>query len=384
VEEAQAGVWLQDGEDGKVAFRVPVTLKEDGPLVYAWDPESEEREIQTQSLTDEDVFLGTVQNLTAQTVELNTGGAIVLMIEFDFDPVTDYVIDEYQVSWREDGEMNFIPLPDIPSSAIDDDGNVSGRFGPVEFGRAYDLGVRAVGPTSEGLWSYVLGIVAGLELSGVSATGGPAQVEASGTAPDIEYFKGVRLYRAATGDPFSSAVQVGDDIEVPPNGAFTVTFGNPNSANLMIGSDFSNAGDWSATNGWQVSGGVAEHNLFGGSGTISQSPALVAGEDYRLVADLIDATGSGALHFRLTGDTDVDGANFTSDGMKVEILTAPANPTSAGIYAENSMQATVDDFAVYAVTADDLPPGEADFWLVPYTTTGTNGTPSALGTLTIT
>lgn len=226
VQEAKPGVWLGDGEDGQLAFRVPVALREEKSSIYAWTPATDERQLITEDLTEETVFTGEVSGLVAQTVELNSGGAVLLMIEFEFDPVSGYVIDDYEVSWREAGTTKFIPLPDIPSNAIDDDGNVSGRFGPVEFGQVYDLGVRAIGPTSDGAWTYVTGIVAGLALSSASAAigVGAGELEVAGTAPSSGYFQGIRLYRADVGDTFNDAGQVGQSSAVTSGAAFALTF----------------------------------------------------------------------------------------------------------------------------------------------------------------
>lgn len=226
VQEANPGVWLADGEDGQLAFRVPVSLRQESASIYAWTPSTDERQLITEDLTEETVFTGTVSGLVAQTVEVNTGGAVVLMIEFEFDPVSGYVIDEYEVSWREAGTTKFIPLPDIPSNAIDDDGNVSGRFGPVAFDQVYDLGVRAIGPTSDGAWSYVTGIVAGIAFSSVSAVLGAStgELDVTATAPDSGYFWGIRLYRADVGDSFNEAVRVDGSTAPSPGETFTLTF----------------------------------------------------------------------------------------------------------------------------------------------------------------
>lgn len=385
VQEAQPGVWLQDnndGEQGRVAFRVPVTLTEDAPSIYAWDPETEEQQIDTEDLTEESVFTGEVENLVAQTVELNSGGAVVLMIEFEFEPVTGYVIDKYEVSWREDGQTKFIPLPDIPSNAIDDDGNVSGRFGPVEVDKSYDLGVRAVGPTSDGTWTYALDIIAGFDVTSASASAGPARLEVDGTAPDSAIYAGVRLYRAAVGAGYGAAVQVGDDIPTARGAAFSVTFGDATATDLIVGGDFSDAGDWLLGGGWSVSGGVAQHATTS-TGSLKQSVTMTAGEDYRISVDLTTFTGSGAAYFQIFGDSNVDAAFMTGADREFATLTAPSNPSQLRLVAAATRGATFDNMSMVRVAEGSLPGGRADFWLVPYTKTGANGTPVSLGTFTI-
>ncbi|NIY99556.1 hypothetical protein HC022_26095 [Salipiger sp. HF18] len=204
--------------------RLPVTLREYSASIFDWDPETDEQEILSQDLSSDDVELGTVEGLGAATVELDSGGAVVLMVEFSFDAITDYVVDEYEVGWREDGETIFVALPDIPDSAVEG-ATVTGRFGPVAFGQSYDLRVRAIGPASEGLWSYVLGIVAGLQVTGAGAAlGGAGELTVSGTAPDNGYYDGLRLYRAAVGADFGDAVEVGQDDSVATGAGFALTF----------------------------------------------------------------------------------------------------------------------------------------------------------------
>jgi hypothetical protein len=384
VESADPGVWLRDGENGKVAFRVPVELRQTSAEIYAWDPEADEREILTQELSGEDVDLGTVSNLTAQTVEVNSGGAVVLMVEVSFDPITDYVVDTYELGWREAGATAFTPLPDIPGDFVDDAGKVSARFGPVMFDQAYDLEVRAIGPTSAGLASYVLGIVAGLQVTGASAVAGPGQMSVDGTAPESGYCAGVRLYRAAVGETFADAVQVGQDRPVASGAAFSVLFGNPDPVDLVTGGDFADAGDWTTEAGWGVSSGAATHGLHGAGGAVSQALALSEGETYRISLEITALGGAGDAYVRLTGASDVDGTPFTGTGQVSEQLVAPASPSGVAVYADGSCTVTVDDLGVYLVTDDDLPAGPAEFWIVPYTTTGADGTPAALGTFTIT
>ncbi|MHA7867688.1 MAG: phage tail protein [Salipiger thiooxidans] len=383
VEEANPGVWLQDGEAGKVAFRVPVTLREYSASIFDWDPESDEQEILSQDLSGENVELGTVEGLVATTVELDSGGAVVLMVEFSFDAITDYVVDEYEVGWREDGEMVFVPLPDIPDSAIETS-TVIGQFGPVAFGKSYDLRVRAIGPTSEGLWSYALGIVAGLELSSASGAVGatPGTLEVDATTPDSGYFEGVRLYRAATGEPYSSAVRVGQDIPLAPNAAHSVVFGNLDYQELLENGAFGSATGWTEGGTWSISGGQASHSVDGAEADLEQSVSLVEGESYKLITD-VDTVGSGTTRPKLIGSTEVDGASYGSAGLTGHVLVAPAGTTTFAIEASSLSTAVLNSVSLHRITSDDIPAGEADFWVVPYTKTGALGTPTALGTFTI-
>lgn len=388
VEEASPGVWLSDDlEEGKVAFRVPVTLREyDGTAIHAWDPETDEQEILVVDLTDGPADLGTVTGLAAQTVEVNTGGSFVTMAEYSFDAITDYVVDEYHVEWREDGGEfgnRMILYPENERT----DGTLVGQFGPVIFDQSYDLRVRALGPTSEGLWSYALGVVAGLEVSGASAVAGSntGTVTVDFTAPNSDYFHGVRLYRADTGQPFSSAVQVGEDADCAKNTAHSIEFGDPAPGNLYADGGFDTPGSHTTTGGWSVTGSEAVHSDPGASGTITQAIAeLTAGATYRFSAN-VTGTDSGTVgNVRLIGTTDVDGDNLGSTGMHRQDLVAPAGVTDAGIYAATDKALSVSVLSIHEVDDDDLPLGEGDFWIVPYSTTGTNGTPTSLGTLTIT
>ncbi|MCA0848345.1 phage tail protein [Salipiger thiooxidans] len=386
VEKANPSVWVQDGEGRarSVVLRVPVTLREYSASIFDWDPETDEQEILSQDLSGENVELGTVEGLFATTIELDSGGAVVLMVEFSFDAITDYVVDEYEVGWREDGETVFVPLPDIPDSAIETS-TVVGQFGPVAFGKSYDLRVRAVGPTSEGLWSYALGIVAGLELSSVSGSVGamPGTVEVDATTPDSGYFDGVRLMRAATGDPYSSAVQVGQDVPLAANAAHSVVFGNVDYQELLENGDFGSATGWTEGGNWSISGGQASHTVEGSPADLEQAVSLIAGESYRVITDVASA-GSGSTFPKLVGSSDVSGADYGSAGLVGHVLVAPASPTAFSIEASSLSTAVLNSVSLHRMTSADIPAGEADFWVVPYTKTGTNGTPTLLGTFTIT
>lgn len=388
VESMDPGVWLSDDlEEGKVAMRVPVTLREyDGAAIHAWTPATDEQEILVQDLSDSPAALGTVTNLAATTVEVDTGGAFVTMIEYSFDAITDYVVDEYHAEWREDGGEfgNRVVLSPSNEKA---DGKIYGQFGPVTFDQSYDLGVRALGPTSAGLWSYALGIIAGLEVSSASATAGTntGTVTVDFTAPDSDYFEGVRLYRNTTGQPFSTAVQVGDDMPCAKNTAHSIEFGDPAPGNLYSDGGFDASGSHTMTGGWSVASSAATHSNPGASGTITQTIAeLSAGDTYRFSTSVASTDGASTGHVQLIGSTTVNGDNLGSTGLIRQDLVAPAGVTDAGIYAETDKALSVSMLVIHEVDADDIPLGTADFWIVPYSNTGTNGTPTSLGSLTVT
>ncbi|WP_222435308.1 phage tail protein [Puniceibacterium confluentis] len=379
--EANPGVWLQDGDSGKVAFRVPVTMAEESAFIYDWDPETNEQIIESEDLVAIPGPLGSVANLAAATVEINSAGATILMIEFSFDPITNAVVDQYEVAWREDGETMFIPLPDIPANAIDDFGNVSGRFGPVEFGVAYDLGVRPSGPTSEGEWAYVYGITAGLGVASAAGTPVPGGLDVTGTAPGTTIFKGFRLFRADVGDTYDDAVKVGQQILVEPGEVFDITFGPDFATDIVTDGGFDTPASWTLEEpGWSVSGSKALHSdASAADGRISQVHSMTAGAVYRMSVDVQAFTGAGNALFQILGDTVVGSPSFTGTGVVVRELTAPANPTAIAIRAQTTRGLTLDDMMVVRSVAGMLPAGMGHYWLVPVTVTNSLGTPYDLG-----
>lgn len=387
VEEAHPAAWLMDRDSGKVAIHVPVVMSEYSQDIEAWDPETDEREILTADLVSSANTLGTVENLVAYTVEVDSGGAVVLMIEYSFDAETDFVVNEYIVEWKLSEDDDYTNRQLLLPENVNASGKMTGSFGPVTFGVSYDLRAVADGPTSFGLYSYALGIIAGLEVSGASATAGTnaGTLTVDFTAPDSGYFEGVRLYRAAVGQPFSSAVQVGADVEVAAGAAHSIEFGDPNPGNLYADGGFDASGSHTMTGGWSVTGGVAAHSNPGAAGTITQAIAeLTAGDTYRFSVT-VGGTDTGVVgNFRLVGTTDVDGDNLDSTGMHRQDLVAPAGVTDAGLWAADNKALSVDLLVIHGVDSDDIPLGAADFWIVPYAATGTNGTPTALGTKTIT
>ncbi|WP_283638116.1 phage tail protein [Marinovum algicola] len=380
-------VWLQDDENGKVALRVEVELNEYGSTIYDWDPATDEQEILTADLSAEGVALGTVTNLTATTVEVDTGGAFVTMIEFGFDHITDYVVDSYDVEWKEAADSDYVNRLILYPENVNGSGRMVGSFGPVVFDDPYDMRVAANGPTSAGLYSYALGIVAGLEVSGTSAVAGSGTgtVTVDFTSPDSDYFEGVRLYRAATGQPFSSATQVGDDMPCAKNTAHSIEFGDPAPGNLYSDGGFDASGSHTMTGAWVVASSQAQHPNPGLEGTITQTIAeLTAGDTYRFSTTVAATDGASTGHVQLIGSTTVSGDNLGSTGMTRQDLVAPAGVTDAGIYAATDKALSVDLLVIHKVDSDDIPLGTADFWIVPYSTTGTNGTATSLGSLTVT
>ncbi|WP_353475509.1 hypothetical protein PVT71_18255 [Salipiger sp. H15] len=380
---ASPAIWL--AEEGGVALRVPVTLAEESSAIYDWTPASDEKQIATADLSMSYEGPAAISDLVVEPVEVDSGGSVVLMLRYSFTPVSNVPIDHYELQFKLGADADYTPLPNRAPDVLSASGKIEGTFGPVEFGASYDFRALPVGFSDEGFWAYALGVGAGLQASGVSASAGPARLQVSGTAPSDGYLAGMRLYRAPVGGVFNDAVQVGKDIPVAPDAAFSIVFGDPEAVDLVSNGDFADGSGWMLGGGWSIAGGVASHDGASSGGTLGQaSGALVAGAQYRLSAHVTAISGAGAAACQLVGDTVVSGDLFTSTGRKVSTVTAPTSPATLRLVAATNQLLSVNTFSVVAQTPDALPAGEGRFWLVPYTASGANGTPTALGTFTIT
>ncbi|MDJ0631054.1 MAG: hypothetical protein QNJ44_22540 [Rhodobacter sp.] len=210
----------------------------------------------------------------------------------------------------------------------------------------------------------------------------PGGVRFTGTAPVWTKLAGVKIYRAAVGAAFSTAVEVsGGTIAVASGASFNVFAGDDTVSNLIANGTFDSGSNWSLDANWSISGGVASH--VAGADTADQTIAgLSAGVDYRYTFDILNRTG-GAAQARIVGSSTASGSSESSDGTHQGVITAPASPVEFQMFGNASFVGDVDNIFLVEDTAGSLAQGEADFWIAPISDTGVRGTPDGPHTLRI-
>lgn len=218
------------GDEGGIAYRVPVALSETSAAVYAWDEVTDEEAVATYAfIYDEDGVLppGAISITTGDTVNLNTGGTIIPRVRFAFTPSTSANISAYQWQFAEQGE----PYTDtftIDADADDGAGNVFG-FLQGTAGQAYDMRARAVSAAGFSDWVGFTGAtpVVNIALSVPtinSATGGLGKIDVDVTAPSSAGVKSIEILQSATDDSgaavvfFEAAATANQNFQAPLTG----------------------------------------------------------------------------------------------------------------------------------------------------------------------
>jgi hypothetical protein len=206
------------GDDGQVALRCPVVLRETDNIIYAWDAATEEQDVVVESFDptrNRIAMPGVIGAQTGPGVDLDTGGTIIPRILLDFAASTSAGVQFYDWEFREDagewqtgGSIIATAAPFVFT-------------GPVGILVEYDFRVRARIGGATSLYRELLGVVVGLAVSGTTAAAEPAQARFTGTAPISPNFAGVRIYRT-TGATFTSPVLEEATITVAPGDAFDV------------------------------------------------------------------------------------------------------------------------------------------------------------------
>lgn len=168
------------GDDG-VAMRCPVEMTETTAAIWAWDPATEERDVQKA-----DVTIVSRKSLPPPgAVYTDTGGPATTKprIRFYFDPVDNARIDSYAWEYRESGgswQAGGTIDAAIRASQGVAEGKVYGFVRDVEAGTSYDIRVRSMdGKASASVWSYHNNVVA---LGPVTSLPPPTPVSSDTTA----------------------------------------------------------------------------------------------------------------------------------------------------------------------------------------------------------
>ncbi|MEO1695103.1 MAG: hypothetical protein AAFR55_07685, partial [Pseudomonadota bacterium] len=217
-------------------------------------------------------------------------------------------------------------------------------------------------------------------LSGVAGTRGAGSASFTGTGADTGNFRGVRVYRAAVGAGFNAATLVEQLNEVGRAEAFTVVAGAALD-NILANGDFSTTDDWTPGTDWTIADGKA-NKASGSSSVIAQTVTLAAATDYRFAFDMTGRT-SGNVEVVLAGDTNVDSSGFNSNATHFGTLTSPTNPTEFRFSSNPGFNGSVDNAVLFPDGAPYLDQGAADFYVVPVSFSGAEGTPAGPFTLTI-
>lgn len=175
-------------------------------------------------------------------------------------------------------------------------------------------------------------------------------------------------------DARGTARRRGGDRIIPGNEGYRSGFW-PGGCGFVgdMGADISMSGGTDGRRTERFAVGAARYDPD--AGALLQTVAMTAADTYRFTVNMT-ALAAGGVTARIGGATVVDSSQINAVGINQRSITAPAAPATAGFKGGASVVLTLDDAILVRQTAESLALGAADFFVVPVSTTGVEGTPS--------
>jgi hypothetical protein len=384
VEEIQPGASPVGSEDGSVAMICPATLRETSPAIYAWDAETEEKDVAVEDFDPEVGSVkvpGAITLVSDPTTIIVSGDVFIPRIRFSFDPSPSSSVISYEWQFRKGSDLwqsgNF-----VDAESLDGIGDIFGYLLPVEDGGTYTIRARAVAPigASEFVESDPITVtvdpVAPQVLDSFTVTSPAPHLGnvafAFRTKNDAHAWK-VDLYRVAAGAAFDPTLLTPVHTEaVSASTTYAHIDGDPTRVEEIVGGNMANSADWpTQVGGASVTGGKAVHTP-GTSGSVRQPKTLTPGETYRYEFTITGST-AGVVGLQFLGGTSAIGTTQSANAKFRGTLVALAGNNTVALVFNAASDASVDDFRMYKRTATCAPAGDWDYYAVPRNISGIIG-----------
>ena len=365
------------GESG-VAMRLEMIWRGHANTIYDWTAATDEEVIDHLVYTGPAGIIAVPGTLTAASgdgIDIDLGTSVAPRIRIRHAPSSSPDVLGYAWQYRvtdvgNGAEDNWQDGQSVSTGVVNGSGDV--EFYHTKFNINDDHDFRSRTVTSDGTsgWVVLSGHSYGFTISGADVAVELAAVRATGTAPNVAAMQGVRVWRAASGAAFSTAVDISGILAVAPGAAFDLVIGDADATNLVTNGDFADGSDWTGLD-WTIGSGIATHT--GTGGTLEQLITMTESDVARITFDVVRTAGSIRAHLRDTAL--VTGAWLALSGTYSETLTVPA---AAGdiefeIDPNTGFVGSVDNVIIVIDSAEAVEQGPADFFTTPVSLTGTDG-----------
>jgi hypothetical protein len=194
----------------------------------------------------------------------------------------------------------------------------------------------------------------------------------------------LQAFRAAVGAGFDAADRLGSVVDAVPGEAFDIIVGDADAINYAANGDFADASVWVPDAGWSIAAGKATH-ATGVTDWIRQAVSGLANGTFIRATFTVSGRTAGGTGFRATGSSGFVQTTVpaTVDGVYTEAFVTPTDVDDLAFYGGSTFDGSIDDVFAVISTPESIPHGLADFWLVPVTVSGAEGTPVGPFTLQI-
>lgn len=200
------------GEDGGVAMRIPISLRETNDAIYTWTPEDDEEDV-THPPFDVGDYIppppGEITITTGDAVNLDLGAGVTPRAKFAFDPPPGNV-EAFEWQFAPEGEpydATFLIDPNVRDGADQAFGYMTGAAGV-----AHNLRVRAIYLNGTSDWvettdvTPVVNIALDLPTMGAPSEISPGTVRVPVTVPNDPDVLGVELFAGPDSDSANAAI----------------------------------------------------------------------------------------------------------------------------------------------------------------------------------
>ena len=135
--------------DQSITLRLPVTLREDHPSIYAWDPATEEGDIAAAPPLPVRVGMQPPATVTASTgggAALISGGVVTPRVQIDWPASVSPSTIGYEWQYRIASGVW------ISGGTVTTSGQLRAWIAPAQVGSVYQIRVRAYGPYGASIW----------------------------------------------------------------------------------------------------------------------------------------------------------------------------------------------------------------------------------------
>lgn len=172
--------------------------------------------------------------------------------------------------------------------------------------------------------------------------------------------RAIQIFRTAEGDALDVETDaVGEPVRLLADASVAYTDGDATRIDLVTDGSFENPSEWTAADGWLVSGGAATHTP-GSASVLSQSLPTGISVTHRGQVTISGRT-AGSIALRLTGGADVSTAAIDANGQILFTLTTTLANTGFEIVATANFDGSLESVTLLRETAASAPAGTYDY-----------------------
>lgn len=209
--------------------------------------------------------------------------------------------------------------------------------------------------------------------NGISVTGGLGHAEIV-VAQSSDQAELLQIYRTPAGvDLVPTLHAIGDVVTATPGGTYTIVDGDGTRTTSLVNGGFDSALNWTVSDGWSISAGVATNTPGPVGGRVSQSITGLSG--IQRLSFVVSGRTAGSVTPILTGSGEVTGAPVSVDGPVNQRLdtSSGAGITGLALEASADFDGSIDDVVMFTETAGCIAAGTYDYYVAPIWGVGISG-----------